>query len=241
MVRWLLLLFALVTVASHAQSGSPSAQQLADQLRAQQLQNEVELSRMQSDIQRLRLERARRQVDAERDQQTQWLHEQSAQREADAVAAAKKAEEAADEIREEVQLAAVRSADTAYSLIALGLPLAFGIFISRKATKENGMKYEQKFGVAMMVCALLFTFLSLSISDGWAPRFDVLQNLMGWLRIRFFPESEGAYAEHLVDIPTKYVLTALAAVFAYGFMAYLGIVPAWRRSSKATAPDEAIR
>lgn len=240
MRRWpLLLLLALMMANSSAQTSAPSTQQLIDQIRLQQLQSAADLERMQSDVERWRLERERRRAEAAQEQQAQLLREQIAQRDADAAAAAKKAEEAADEMREEMQLAVVKSADTAYLLAAIGLPVLLGFFVAKKATKEGNMKYEQKFGVVVMVCAFLLALLALTISDGWNPRFDALQTLMGWLRISFFPESDSPYAKRMIDIPTKYVLTALTAFFAYGFMTYLGVTPAWKRAPKAPRGQEA--
>ena len=92
------------------------------------------------------------------------------------------------------------------------------------------MKHEEKFGVALMVVALLLALLALSISENWAPRLDALQNLMLTLKIRLLPESDDPYALAMIDVYTKHVLLGLVAVAAYGFTTYLGITPAWKKS-----------
>jgi len=183
---------------------------------------------MQADAQRWRLDWGRKQLVSKQDQREQFLSEKISLRDERVTEATKKAEEAADDLREELQFSVVKTANTVYTLIAIGFPTLLGIFVAKRAAKENGLKYEQKFGVATMVCALFLGLTALTISDGWVPQFDALQNLMGRLHIALFPEHDGQYAERMIDIPTKYVMTALAAVFSYGFMAYLGITPVWR-------------
>lgn len=247
MRRWIFFLFlALVAAKSSAQT-AVSTQQWADQIRLQRMQSEADFS----EIARLRQEREQRRAEAEREQQMESLREQIAQRDDAAATAAaemlKMAEESAEELREEMQLAAVRSANVAYLLAAIGLPVFLGIFVARSATRENGMKYEQKFGVVIMLCSLLLALLALSISDNWHPKYDVIQNVMGWLRIRLIPEYENPYAARatdiptMIDVPTKYILTALAAFFSYGFLIYLGIAPAaWKQAPEVyKSPDVA--
>lgn len=249
MRHWaLLLLLSLVMANSSPQTAPPSTQQLTDQIRLQQLQNDADLARMQSELERWRLEQERRRAAIAHEQQAQLLREQLAQSEADAANAAKKgkeladaakkAEEAADEMREELYLAGVKSANAAYLAAAIGLPALLGFFIAKKANKEGAMRCEQKFGTVMMVCAFLLALLAFTISDGWTARLDALQNVMGTLRIQLFPEPDN-YAKRLIDFPTKYLLTALAAVFAYGFTTYLDITPAWKRTRNAVPPTDA--
>ena len=100
------------------------------------------------------------------------------------------------------------------------------------------MKYEQKFGVMIMVCALLTGVLAVAISEDWNPRFDTLQNILMLLRVKLFPESDTLYGPKMIDVPTKYVLVLLLAIFAYGFTTYLEITPAWKQLGKVRAPAE---
>ena len=240
MRRWsLILLLALVATNVLAQVSDLSAQQQVEQIRLQLLQNNVELARIQAEAERVLQARERMRANAEQVQRIQLLNEQIERRNADVAKVAKKAEEAADDLREEMNLASVRSADTAYMVIAIGLPVLLGIFVAKKTAKEGSMKYEQKFGVVLMVFALLLAILAIAISDGWSHRFDALQNVMLWLHVRFIPEYDSEYAPRMIDIPTKYVLTMLAAFFAYGFTTYLGITPAWKRAAKVAQSQEA--
>lgn len=93
------------------------------------------------------------------------------------------------------------------------------------------MQENQKFGIAAIIGAALFTVFAIMISDGWVYRFDFVLNLMSSLRIRLL---EGDYEDYYVDIPTKYVVLTCISAAAYGLTTYLGITPVPRTKVRKT-------
>ena len=89
------------------------------------------------------------------------------------------------------------------------------------------MKYNEKFGVAVvLVCGLLILF-ALMISEPWVERFDFIPNLMVALQIQLFPDNESCNyngCSFTIDFHTKYAVLSLLALAAYGFTTYLGVV-----------------
>lgn len=237
-MRLLAFSFSLAMACAHAfgQTAFPTFEQQAEQAKIRQLQHEVDMARIQAqtDSIRVQTELIRLQTEqyaAERAKQPREpsladiLAERRAKEEADEVA-----EQAVADRKEDALVDAAKSADTVYLGLALALPLAFGYMITRRAKTAGGtMKHEEKFGVMLMIGALLMGLLALSISENWVPRLDAIQNVMLTLTIRFFPESDSPFASAMIDIHTKYVLWFLVTVAAYGFTTYLGITPAWRK------------
>lgn len=240
--RLLTLSFSLALACAHAhgQTAFPTFEQQADQAKIRQLQHDIDMARIQAQTDSIRV-----QTELIRLQTERYATERANQPREPSLAeilgerrAKEEAEEAAAQVvadrKQEAALDAAKSADTVYLSLALAFPLAFGYLIVRRAKTAGGaMKYEEKFGVMLMIGALLLSLLALSISENWVPRLDAIQNLMLTLKIRFFPESESPYASAMVDVYTKHVLLSLVTIAAYGFTTYLGITPAWRKGEAA--------
>lgn len=245
----LLILVVLVGANAYAQSGVPTAQQQIDQAKFLQIQNELEISRMraqteaiQAQTERLRLSAERMRIENDEARKTApdnlLLIMRDTEEKEQAKNAAKKAEDATDDLRDELERASVRTVDSLFLASSLVFPLLFGATIVIRAKKDVSMKYEQKFGVVLMVVAMFLALLAITVSDNWYPKFDVLQNIQLALRIQFFKGDDGYPATYLIDVATKYVLTFLAAVATYGFTSYLAITPAWKKSQTASVTQE---
>lgn len=229
MRAWMCLIIIMLLASNvFAQFGNQQDQyqQQADQTRLRQMQTDLDIARMQAETDRMRQETQRMRDEGERDQKLQELNDLINSR----AEQAKKAQDAADDLREETHRASVRAADLVYLAIAFLVPVLLGIYIVKKSAKDVIMKYEQKFGVVVMLCAFLIALLALAVSADWIPNLDALQNIFITLRIKLFPESDSPYSQHMIDIPTKYVLVGLAFIATYGFTTYLGISPAWKKS-----------
>jgi hypothetical protein len=233
-MRLLALSFFVMSAYVHAQ-GSITPEQQANQAKLQQLQHEIEMSRMEAQTDQIRmqtelmrLQNERLNADQPREKSlSEIIGEYQAKKAADDAAAQADADRA-----EEADRASARSADTIYLSMAVALPVAFGFLIARRAKVAGGtMKHDEKFGILLMIGALLLGLMAVAISDNWTPRFDALQNLMMTLKIRLFPDSESPYSSAVIDIYTKHVLLGLIVVAAYGFTTYLGITPAWKKGS----------
>ena len=243
-MRLLALSFFVVSTCAQAQ-GQIMHEQQVNQATLQQLKHEIEMSRieaqtdkirMQTELMQLQMERLKAERTKEPREKSigEILGEYQAKKAAEAASALAEADR-----EEEADRASARSADTIYFCIAAALPLAFGFFIARRAKIVGGtMKYEEKFGILMIVGALLLGLMAIAISEDWTPRFDVLQNLMMTLRIRLLSEGDSASSPAMIDIQTKHVLLGLMTVAAYGFTTYLGITPAWKKGSPS--PDETV-
>jgi hypothetical protein len=243
MRRLLVLFIFIVSVCVHAQ-GQTALEQQATQAKLQQMQHEIEMSRLEAQTDKIRLQTELMRLQMERER-AQKPREKSLSEVIGEYRSQKAAEEAAAQAEavraENSDIASARSADMIYLSVAVVLPLAFGFLIARRAKAKGGtMKHEEKFGVLLMIGALLLGLLALSISENWAPRFDALQNLMLTLKIRLFPESSSSYSPAMIDIYTKYVLLGLVAVAAYGFTTYLGITPAWKKNAAAANAEATL-
>ena len=223
----MVVLLAITSAGSAAQVDSQSGQQVVDQLRRQQQLLEMEADRAKAELDDLRQMQERRRAERDLRMAREAFDELQAERGAEAKKAAKEAEDRIDDAREELHMAAVHSADALYLAASIALPLIFGALIARMARKEGGLRYEQKFGVSLMVLALLMAIVAMTVSEGWVPRFDTLQNIMQSLRIRLI-EGE-RHGDYYLDLATKHVLAWVAVVAAYGFTTYLGITPAYNR------------
>lgn len=143
--------------------------------------------------------------------------------------AAEKAENVADELRDEMEQAAVRTQNNIYLGVLLIFTAGFVTYVIRKSNKEEIMRGNQKFGVAVIMGSILLIIMAIMISGGWDYRHDFLQNLMTSLRIKLFAEGEcpswALDCSYAVDFPTKYAVLACLCSAAYGFTTYLGITP----------------
>lgn len=230
-------LFAFVCMHSQSQAALSAIEQLTNEAKQQQMQHDTDMARMQDESERIRI-------------QIQLMRQQIVERAAEGVEKSQKktifemmgdyqeqkqaAETAAREkslLREEAARSSARSANTVYLCLAIAFPLALGLLVARKAkTGQENMKYEEKFGILLMIAALLLGLLAFSISDNWASNLDAMQNLMLTLKIRIFPENESPDSDAIIDVYTKHVLLLLATIGAYGFTTYLGITPALNKS-----------
>lgn len=242
MQLWALALF-VVFACAQAQ-GQITPDQQAHQFKLQQLQHEIEMSRIEAQTDRVRVqtELMRLQMERLNDARLTEPREKTLSEIMGGYQAKKAADEAAaravEDREDEADRASARSADTIYLSVAIALPLAFGFLIARRITINGGtMKHAEKFGILLMIGALLLGLLAIAISENWNPRFDAVQNLMMTLKIRLFPEGDSPYSSAMIDIHTKYVLLGLIAVAAYGFTTYLAITPAWK---KGAAPSDKL-
>ncbi len=243
-MRLLALFFFVMSACVHAQAQITPEQQV-NQAKLQQLQHEIEMSRIEAQTDRVRMQTELMQLQMERlnaarsnEPREKTLSEVMGEYQAKKAAEEAAAQAEADRT-DEADRASARSADTIYLSVAVALPLAFGFLIARRTKTIGGtMKHEEKFGILLMIGALLLGLLAIAISENWTPRFDALQNLMMTLKIRFFPEGDSPYSSAMIDIHTKHVLLGLVAVAAYGFTTYLGITPAWKKGS--APPDELV-
>ena len=78
---------------------------------------------------------------------------QSAQDQAEA---AKKTEEAVEELRDEMEQSAVKTSNNIYLAVFLLSIGGFVWYIVRRSRNEELMKENQKFGITVVVCSLLF-------------------------------------------------------------------------------------
>lgn len=243
-MRLLGLSYFVVFACANAQ-GQITPEQQANQFKLQQLQHEIEMSRIEAQTDRVRIQTELMQLQmerlsAERSKEprektlSEIMGEYKAKKAEDEAAAQAEADRA-----DEADRASARSADSIYLSLAVALPLVFGVLIARRTKIIGGtMKHEEKFGILLMISALLLGLLAIAISESWTPRFDALQNLMMTLKIRLFPEDDSPYSSAMIDIQTKHVLLGLMVVAAYGFTTYLGITPAWKKGS--TPADELV-
>lgn len=242
------ILFYLLSLAStfvYSQTADSWYQNHTDQMKLQQMQREIEIARIQaqsesiriqSELLRLQSERmvAERSRNKERTL-SEIMGEHQAKKEADEALATA----AAATREEERTLDAVKSADAIYLSLAVALPIALGFLIVNKARAAGGrMKYEEKFGVILMIGSLLLGLLALAISENWDPRWDAIQNLMLALKIRIAPESSSFNSPAMIDVYTKHVLLGIVCIGAYGFTTYLDITPAWKKSETPAAAPE---
>ena len=148
--------------------------------------------------------------------------------------ATKRAEEAADEVRSQLEQAEVRHKNQLFFGVVALIITSFLWAVVKKSRKGEIMKYNEKFGVVVvMVCGLLILF-ALMISKPWVERFDFIQNLMTALQIQLFPDVEGCTysCNYTVDFPTKYAILSFLALAVYGFITYLGITPPIKKKAK---------
>lgn len=239
-MRYCLLAFLMVTATSTwAQFGAQADQRQIDQATLLQMQHDLMIARMQAETERMRRANENMQQEAEQGRKAQELEDRIERRAAEEANASKKAEDAAEELRDEINMSSVRTANLTYLSVALIAAIGFGTYIAHRKTQDGVMKYEQKFGVVVMLCGILLALFSIAISNDWHARLDALQNILLTLRMQFFKDSEASsYASsYMIDIPTKYVLIFFTAMVAYGFTTYLGITPAWKKAAATPVHD----
>lgn len=233
---WLLIfIWAISGATALAQDTNQTYKQQADHVQLQRLQQELEISRMQAQTESMQRNAERmsaeiKLMDAESKQSKHESFFETMARNNAEIEAERKARKTADAIQEDNLIAEVKSADFAYLCIAIALPMFFGFYLANKVKKGVMMKYEEKFGILLMIGATLAGLVAIGISDGWLPSMDALQNIMLALRFRLLAESDSIYSSAAIDLPTKYVLLLLISVGAYGFTTYMGITPPWQKT-----------
>jgi hypothetical protein len=215
------LLTALIAVGASAQAENQSNQQQIDQFRIQQLRIELETERLRAET--ARIQRETRVSDTKEESLLDTINRRILEEKA-----GQDKHQEATAMRNEIRLAEVRNSNLIILVVALAVIFVLGIFIAKKSIKEEIMKYEQKFGVLLMVLSVLLIMLAIIVSDNWIEQFDVIQNLMRWLELNFIADSDAGFGKYFISIPTKYALMLLATAFAYGFTTYLEITPAWK-------------
>ena len=220
-VRFLLIVFISNTV--QAQVG------VDEQLR------HLELKRLQMETDRLQSQAHTRELMDFFDRQKAERKEQEAAQRAYQVAAeqaeaARKAELAAEDLKEEISRAEVSSKNTLYLACLLAGAVGFLVFVVKRKRKEIPLQEQEKFGLITMIVSFLLATLALMLSADWVVRLDFLNNIMT-LRLQFIlDESDGKY---FIDFPTKYFLLASLSTSAYGVTTYLGITPVPRKHKVA--------
>lgn len=233
--------FIFMVFACTQTQGQPTLEQQTTQSQLQQLQHEIEISRIEAETNQIRAQTQIMRLQSEKMNAEGYEGPYAKMlREIRDAQAQKASEDAAARAREEqadaLDRASARSANSIFLCVAIALLLSFGFIVARRAKQNEGiMKEEEKFGILVMISAILLSFFSFVISEGWNPRFDALQNLMMTLKIRVLPESNSPYSDALFDIHTKYALLSLMAVATYGFTTYIGITPALRVRSIPSA------
>ena len=135
MRAWMCLIIIILLASNvFAQFGNQQDQyqQQADQMRLRQMQTDLDIARMQAETDRMRQETQRMRDEGERDQKLQELNDLINSR----AEQAKKAQDAADDLREEMLRASVRAADLAYLGIAFLVPVLLGIYIPESVTSN---------------------------------------------------------------------------------------------------------
>lgn len=201
--------------------------------------------RMESSNREAQLQREKSQLEFEKSQfefeimnadSRAFLDSLQAQRkQEEAAKVAQEQEEAADEVRSQLEQAEVRHKNQLFFGVVALIITSFLWAVVKKSRKGEIMKYNEKFGiVVVMVCGLLILF-ALMISQPWVERFDFIQNLMTALQIQLFPDVEGctySSCSYTVDFPTKYAILSFLALAVYGFITYLGITPPLKKKAK---------
>lgn len=237
-----LLLVATVTCMSTTAIAQKSIQELPREIESINRAAQVEMQKMEADtarrqaeINRLRAETDRLRIWYKSQENSDRAHataERAEQAEAEQVEAARMAEEAAEELLDEIVQSAVRTKNNIYLGITLVFVAGFVAYFMRQSRKELIMQENQKFGIAVIVGAGLVLLLAIVISDDWVYHFDFLQNLMSSLRIKLFVNEERFLdIVYYIDIPTKYVVLTCICVAAYGLTTYLGVTPVLRKKS----------
>lgn len=200
----------------------------------QELEMEQSRLRWQADLARQQAENARLEM---------WLESRKAEEDAEqaaseraealriAEASKEAAKEAAENLRDEIEQAAIRTKNNIYFGVLFLFTAGFVTYIIRESKKEKIMQESQKFGIAAIIGSALVIVFAIMISDGWQYRLDFLQNLMSWLRIKLFENENNDY---LIDVPTKYIVLACICTAAYGLTTYLGITPVPKRKIQNT-------
>ncbi len=194
-------------------------------MRAQRAETDQLTDRLRADTERMRTEREAQDV-AERAERAAARQEEIAR------AAATKAEEKASELQDEITLADVKTKNSFYLVGLAAVFVGFGVIVIKAKERGLPMKDNEKCGLAVIITSFLLVLLSLTLSDGWFYKLDLLGNLMSELKIRFLVD-EDHYGKFLIDFPTKYLVLIFISMAAYGVTTYLGITPAlWKKKIK---------
>lgn len=228
-MRSLLITASLVcSISALAQTQAEDFSRLQQQMQVDQMNHQLRMQQLEIETERIRAATRRIAEENQRQEEADKADALRAEQERKREEAAQKASDEAEELRTQIHMAGVRSTDNMYLLVAVAALFAFFAMIIRRHNKEGVMRYEQKFGVILVVASAVGVMLSLMVSRDWSTQLDVLQNVMLTLRIAFI-EDDGPSSfrqSYMVDIPTKFVLLGFVCVAAYGLLTYLGIVPA---------------
>lgn len=209
------------------------------QMEAQRRDAELEMQRSRiqqlqfdADMARLRAESNRMQADTERMRAEREAQEAAARQEEIARTAAKKAEEEASDLRDEITRAGVKARNSFYLLGLVAVFVGFGAFVVKLKRRGLPMQDNEKFGLATIIVSFLLALLSLMMSANWAYNLDFLTNLMVTLQIQLFSD-EIISSKFLIDFPTKYFVLLCISAAAYGATTYLGMTPSpWKKKIK---------
>jgi len=168
--------------------------------------------------------------ESERIEQEESLREIVEQAREDAGLRAREiAEQAADDLRNEMLRSSIRTKNGMYlSVLLLGI-IGFDIYLIARHNKEKSMDENEKYGVVAMIISFFLILLALMISNGWTPQLDYVENLMNFLTIELiFINNEYGGGSYLISVKTKYVVLSFLSLSAYGFTTYLGITPIFK-------------
>jgi hypothetical protein len=200
--------------------------------RIQQLQFDADMARLRAETNRMQVDTERIRADTERMSAEREAQETTARQEEIARTAAKKAEEEASELRDEIIRAGVKTRNSFYLVGLVAMLVGFGAFVVKLKRRGLPMQENEKFGLATVIVSFLLALLSLMMSANWAYNLDFLSNLMITLKIQLFSD-EYISSNFLIDFPTKYFLLVCMSAAAYGVTTYLGITPSpWKKKIK---------
>ena len=222
------IVFALVVCVSIGALAQGTPQDALREMNAEIARRNAEIERSRAETDRLS-----NWLDAQKTEKRLRGISQSAEQAAyDQTEAAKRAEEATEALRGEIEQSSVRARNYFYLGMLFLLTIGFVAYVVRGSNKEENMREHQKFGVVTIIVSALLTLFALMISDDWVQKFDLLQNVMLSLRIKFFDYIQEYNTLYYIDVPTRYVVLALICAAAYGLTTYLGITPVLRRKKK---------
>jgi hypothetical protein len=207
----------------------------SDRARIRSLEFEADIARMRADTERMRLENERMAAERELQAAGERARRETARQEATIKAAADKAEQAADEMRAELNRAAVRNRNNLYSLGLTAALVGFGAFVFKLKRRRKPMTKNEKFGLITIIVSFLSSLFFLMISTNWIVALDFLTNVMLTLKIQFLKDDDN-YGQFIIDFPTKYLILLCLSAAAYGVTTYLGITPVPWKATTARQP-----
>ena len=226
--KWAFLALLMIAVNSYSYADD-WLQRMESSNREAQLQREksqLEFEKSQLEFQKMNADFDLLEIKQKQEEAARIAQEQEE--------ATKRTEEAADEVQSQLEQAEVRHKNQLLLGVVALISISFLWAVVKKSSKGEIVKYNEKFGiVVVMVCGLLILF-ALMTSEPWVERFDFIQNLMTTLKIQLFPDVEGCTygCTYTVDFPTKYAVLSFLSLAVYGFITYLGITPPLKKKTK---------